>query len=351
MNQETQELTVQPDQLREFCSTLYQKAGLSSEHAMVMAELQVETDLRGVYSHGTRALPGYIRSILDGDVNPAPQFTVDRDGPSFAVIEGDNALGHPPSAFAMHMAIDKAKKTGVAAVGVRNAGHFGAAACYGMMAVREKMIGFATTSTAARTVVAPGGATPVAGNTAMCYALPAGEERPIVLDMACGISAWNKIRTMHMYGVPIPLDWMLTADGKPTGDPDEGRMLAPAAGPKGYGLAMIMGVLAGPLVSGLMGCHRAGGPSEHFFMALNISSFTDFDEYSTELDRGIRTVKDSKTVEGVDEVYLPGEIEWRNYETWIENGLPLHHDHLEGLAAIAEKLGVETFWERENSGP
>ncbi|MDE0502760.1 MAG: Ldh family oxidoreductase, partial [Candidatus Poribacteria bacterium] len=216
-------MSVEPDQLREFCNTLYQKAGLSSEHATVMAELQVETDLRGVYSHGTRALPGYIQSILDEDVNPAPQFTVVREGPSFGIIEGDNALGHPPSAFAMEMAIKKAKKTGVAAVGVHNAGHFGAAACYGMMAVREKMIGFATTSTAARTVVAPGGATPVAGNTAMCYALPAGEERPIVLDMACGISAWNKIRTMHMYGIPIPTDWMLTADGKPTGDPDEGR--------------------------------------------------------------------------------------------------------------------------------
>ena len=344
MDEETQELTIQSDQLCEFCNTLYQKAGLSLEHAKVMAELQVETDLRGVYSHGTRALPGYIQSILDGNVNPTPQFAVVQEGPSFGVIEGDNALGHPSSVLAMEMAIEKARGTGIAAVGVRNAGHFGAAACYGMMAVREKMIGFATTSTAARTVVAPGGATPVAGNTAMCYALPAGEERPIVLDMACGISAWNKIRTMHMYGTPIPSNWMLTADGKPTGDPNEGRMLAPAAGPKGYGLALIMGILAGPLVGGLMGCHRTGGPSEHFFIALNVSSFTDFDEYVAELDRGIRTVKASKTVEGVDQVYLPGEIEWRNYEKWVVNGLPLHNDHLQGLAAIAEKLGVETFW-------
>lgn len=145
---------------------------------------------------------------------------------------------------------------------------------------------------------------------------------------------------MHMYGIPIPADWMLTADGKPTTIPDEGRMLALAAGPKGYGLALIMGTLAEPLVGGIMGCHREDGASEHFFMVLNISNFTDFDEFAAELDRGIRTVKASKTVEGVDEVYLPGEIGWRNYEMWIENGLPLHHDYLQGLEAIAEKLRV-----------
>ena len=108
-----------------------------------------------------------------------------------------------------------------------------------------------------------------------------------------------------------------------------------------------MSILAESLVGELMGCHRTGGPSEHFIMALNVSSFTDideYDEYTAELDRGIPTMKASKTIEGVDEVFLPGEIEWRNYEKWVENGLPLHNDHLQGLAATAERLGVETFW-------
>ena len=342
MSQETQELTIQPDELREFSETLYRKAGVPPEHARVMANLQVETDLRGVYSHGTRALPRYVQGILDGSINPTPRFEVVQEGPSFAVIDGDSALGHLPSA--MEMAVEKAKSMGIAAVGVRNAGHFGAAACYGMMAVRERMIGFATTSTSMRSVVAPGGATTVVGNVAMCYALPAGVERPIVLDMACGISAWTRIETMHMYGIPIPMDWMLTEDGKPTNDYDKGEMLKPAAGPKGYGLAMALTTIAGPLIGGLMGCHKESGISEHFFMALNVSSFTDYAEYTEEVNRGIRTVKASKTVEGVDEVYLPGEIEWRKYETSIENGLPLHRDHLIVLAEIAEKLGVETFW-------
>jgi len=119
----------------------------------------------------------------------------------------------------------------------------------------------------------------------------------------------------------------------------------PAAGPKGYGLALIMGILAGPLVGGFMACNEPDEPSKHFFIAINVSSFTDFEEYAAEVDRGIRTVHASKTVEGVDRVYLPGEIEWRNREAWIESGIPLHVDHLRSLANIATELGVEIFWE------
>ena len=344
MNEKSHEVTIQPDELHEFSETLYRKVGVPPEHAKLMADLQVETDLRGVYSHGTRAQPRYIQSILDGDINPAPKFEVVREGPGYAVIDGDSALGHLPSAMAMEMAIEKAKSMGVAAVGVCNAGHYGAAACYGMMAVREKMISFSTTSTSMRSVAAPGGATPVVGNVALCYALPAGEERPIVLDMACGISAWTRIETMQMYGIPIPMDWMLTEDGKPTNDYNKGEVLKPAAGPKGYGLAMALTTIAGPLVGGLMGCHKDSGATEHFFIALNVACFTDYGEYVAEVDKGIRTVKASRTVEGVDEVFLPGEIEWRNYETAIQNGLPLHQDHLKVLEEIAEKLGVATFW-------
>ena len=120
------------------------------------------------------------------------------------LFDGDNGLGHVASVVAMRAAIDKATSTGIAAAAVRNAGHFGAAACFTMMAVEEKMIGFATTNTGGASVVAPGGAERVVGNNPLSYALPAGEELPIVLDMACGASAWGKILTMNMYGQPVP---------------------------------------------------------------------------------------------------------------------------------------------------
>ena len=346
MNQTEQEITVQADQLREFAFTLYKKAGISQEHAKIMTDLQVETDLRGVHSHGTRMMPWYIGSILKGDMNPTPEIKVVQEGAGFVVIDGDNGLGHPACVLAMKTAIEKAKSTGIAAAGVRNAGHFGAAACYSMMAVNENLIGFSTTNTGGASVVAPGGAQSVVANNAMSYALPAGNERPIVLDMACGASSWGKVKTLSMYGKPIPPDWLLTADGEPTTDPAEGRLLQPAAGPRGYGLALTMGTFAGPLIGGLLACHKGGGePSEHFFIAINVASFTDYDAYVAEMEKGVQTIHASRTAKGVDQVYLPGEIEWRNKEKWIKSGIPLHVGHLKDLASIAEKLGVEVFWD------
>lgn len=347
-----QDITIQSDQLQKFAEELYQKAGVGTEHAKLMADLQVETDLRNVHSHGTRMLPGYIRSILKGEINPAPQIHVAQEGPAFAVIDGDNGLGHPASVLAMKMAIEKAKSVGVAATGVRNAGHFGAAACYSMMAADTNMIGFSTTNTGRATVVAPGGITPVTANNALSYALPTGNEQPIVLDMACGASSWGKISTLKMYGEPIPENWLLNTEGQPTVDPNQGPLLMPAAGPRGYGLALTMGILAGPLVGGLMACNKNHGePSEHFFWVINVASFTDFEEYIAEIDRGIKAIQASKTRGNADQVYLPGELEWRKREAWVANGIPLHVDHLKGLAGIAEELGVDIFWKWEtNSG-
>ena len=114
----------------------------------------------------------------------------------------------------MRAAIEKAQATGIAAAGVVNAGHFGAAACFTMMAAEERMIGFATTNTGGPSVTAPGGAARVVGNNPLSYALPAGEEYPIVLDMACGVAAWGKILTMNMYGQPVPPEWFLGGGGE-----------------------------------------------------------------------------------------------------------------------------------------
>lgn len=339
-----QDIIIQSDQLHTFTRTLYEKAGIAQADAQLMADLQVETDLRGVHSHGTRMAPWYIREILDGTMKAKPDVRVVQEAPGTAVIDGDGGLGHPPSAMAMQMAIEKAKSTGIGAAGARNAGHFGAAACYSMMAVEADMLGFSTTNTGGATVAAPGGAQGVVANNAMSYALPTGDERPIVLDMACGSSAWGKVRTLAMYGKPIPEGWLLTADGKPTVDASEGRILTPAGGPRGYGLAMVMGTLAGPLVGGLLACHKQDNPSEHFFIAINIASFTDYDEYLAEMEQGVRTIHASRAAEG-NQVYLPGEIEWRNREQWIQSGIPLHVDHLSGLEGVANELGVEIFWE------
>ena len=93
-----------------------------------------------------------------------------------------------------------------------------------------------------------------------------------------------------------------------------------------------------------MAINKRADPSEHFFLAIDISSFTDYDEFILEVEKSVRTIQAAKTAEGVDQVFLPGEIEWRNREKWIDDGIPLHADHLQGLADIAKELGVEPFW-------
>lgn len=342
MNEESQEIVVRADALREFVSTIYQKVDVPKEDADLVANLAVETDLRGVYSHGTRALPRYVNGIRGGNIKAQPNMQMVREGPSFVLLDGDKGLGYVAAAKAMNLAISKAKVTGIAAAGVRNSEHFGAAACYSMMALEHGMIGFATSNTGPATISAPGGITPVNANNPMSYAIPAGEEPPIVLDMASAIAAWGRVATMSLYGQKIPDGWLLTADGKPTNDPKTGKIMLPAAGPKGYGLAIVMGALAGPLVGGITACFKKNGePSEHFFYALNVASFVPLEEFTQGMDKTIRTIHASKTAEGVERVYLPGEIEWLNRQKFLKDGLPLHRGHLQELVNLGRELGVE----------
>jgi len=346
VNKDSQEIIVRADALRKFVSTIYQKVGVSKEDADLVANLQVETDLRGVYSHGTRALPRYVHGIRAGNIKAQPSVPIIREGPSFVLLDGGRGLGYVAGAKAMNLAISKAKVTGIAVAGVRNSEHFGAAACYSMMALEEDMIGFATSNTGPATIVAPGGITPVTANNPMSYAIPTKDEPSIVLDMACAISAWGRIATMSIYGQEIPDGWLLTEDGKPTNEPGKGKIMLPAAGPKGYGLATVVGTLAGPLVGGLTACFKKNGePSEHFFYALNVSSFVPLEEFTQIMDKTIRTIRASKTAEGVERVYLPGEIEWLNRQKFLQDGLPLHKQHLQELANLGRELKVEVFWE------
>jgi LDH2 family malate/lactate/ureidoglycolate dehydrogenase len=346
MNQDIQEMVIQADALRDFASALYQQVGVAKEDADAVANMEVETDLRGVHSHGTRAMPRYVHGIRSGNLKARPDIQVIKEGPSFALLDGDRGLGYMAGMKAMNLAISKAKNTGIAAVGVRNSEHFGAAACYSMMALEHGMIGFATTNTGGTSIVAPGGITPVVANNPMSYAIPTKDEPPIVLDMACGISAWGRIGTMSLYGQKIPDGWLLTREGQPTNDPKVGRIMLPAAGPKGYGLAVVMGALAGPLVGGLTACLKKGDElSEHFFYALNIGSFTPLDEFTATMDETIRIIRASKTAEGVERVYLPGEIEWLNHQKFRREGIPLHKNHLDSLAHLARELEVKVFWE------
>ena len=342
------ETLVSADALRIFSSELFQKGGVPASDADLAAETLVASDLRGVHSHGTRAQPGYLQRLRTGAAKPRPDIRVIGEGPAYALVEGDDGLGQVVAHRAMSIAIDKARQSGMAAVSARNSNHYGAAAYYAMMAAQEGMIGFATTNGPGVNMAPFGGAAPVVGNSPLAYAIPAGEEPPVVLDMATGWAAAGKIGVARMRGEKIPIGWGMTKDGEDTDDPAQAAIVLPM-GPKGYGLGIVMDILSGPLSGGLASCHKPGHPRPdqgHFFWALNIAHFTPLDAFRAEIDRQVRTVRATKPRKGVDRVYLPGEIEWLHHQERLKTGIPLHHIHLSELEQAAAELGVEAFWKK-----
>ena len=340
-----QEVLIDHEELHAHVKAVYRSVKVSEEHAQLMADLQVETDVRGVHSHGTRAAPGYVKRMLGGHTNPVPEITVTKEGPAFAIVDNDRGMGHLGGSLAMEMAIEKAKVTGVAIGTVVQSRHFGAAFNYAMMAAKNDMIGIAISSSSPG--LAPwGGAERMLGNNPVAYAVPAGKERPLVLDMASGVSAWGRIGTMRLYGKQLTNDWVLDKDGKPTTDPNEAGILLPFGGVKGSGLAIMNDILASVLPCGIATPHRWGDDfsgqqqGSHFFQAIDIKQFQDLDGFKAEIDQLWKTVREARPREGHDRVYLPGEIEWLKKEAWIESGIPMHEGHVKNLNDIAEEMDI-----------
>lgn len=338
------------EELRCFCAELMKAVGVPAADAELTATVQVEADLRGVYSHGSRAVPRYVRSIQHGSTNTQPQITATREGPAYALLDGDHGLGQVVAVRAMELAVQKARTAAIAAVGVQRSSHFGAAAFYSVMAAEAGMVGFSTSTGGGSNHAAYGGTTPILGNHPISYAIPAGQERPIVLDMATGASAHGKIALARMAGELLPPGCFMTREGLDTRDPELAAIALPSGGPKGYGLALAMDILAGVMLGDVASCHRnrrePDTPIEsgHMFMAMNIESFRPLEEFEAEVDRQIGTIRASRTRPGFERVYLPGELEWLKKEEQLEKGVSLPVEVLSELEVMGEELGVKTCW-------
>ena len=355
MNRHEQEAIVNASELQTVCSQLYQKVGVAQSDADTIAEMQVLMDLRGVHSHATRGVTGYVRGVISGNINPNPQLQRLEDNAASVLLDGDSGLGHLVAIHAMNIAIEKAKSTSIGVAIVRNSNHFGAASSHAMRALPHDMVGFATTNGLGVNVAVFGAKSVSIGNNAFSYAIPAGEEPPLVLDMACGAAAAGRIGTARLYEEKIPLGWALDADGNETEDPSKVAAILPAAGPKGSALAIVMDVLCGPLSGGLMGINKRFQPgdappekrvSAHFFLAIDIGSFTPVVEFKAEIDRQIRMTRQATPRSGFTRVTLPGEIEWELTQERLANGIPLHKEPLREIEKLADELGVEIPWDR-----
>src|SRR3954470_7418821 len=228
------------------------KAGLPAADAAKVAELMAEADLTGADAHGVFRLPQYVRRLRKGGVNPRPNIQVTKTAPATALVDGDNGMGHLVMARAAETAIELARDVGIAWVGARRSNHAGAAGVYAALPLVHGMIGIYSVVASANHMAMWGGAETLLGTNPLAVAIPAGEEAPVVLDIATTVVSYGTVKNYRLQGKQMPEGWMVSReDGGPLTDParSEHGLLLPIGGYKGSGLALMLGLLAGPLNS------------------------------------------------------------------------------------------------------
>jgi ureidoglycolate dehydrogenase (NAD+) len=347
----SQEIVVQSDQLVDLMVRMLTAKGMFAAEARIGAARLIEADLRGIHSHGSRSIWRYLQAMDSGEIDPRAHVTTVRETAAMAVLDGGKGLGHVAATRGMQLAIQKAREAGTGTVAVRRGQHYGAASVYALMAAEAGMIGFSTTSTGSATVAAYGSCQPATANNALAWGAPTRSGAPFVLDMACGVSSWGKVESLRMYGRRLPPAWALDADGDPTEDPALAKTLFPSAGARGYGLAFLSSVLAGPLCGGRMPLHKSRSMlvdgSEHFFYAIDVQQFVEPDRFYDEMEATTAEIRRLVPAEGFDKVRLPGELEWERAQRWKREGIPLHSDHVRKLEELAAGMKLPVLWQQK----
>ena len=343
--------TVDFDDLLRFARQCLVSVGVNSVDADEAARALVTTDAMGVFTHGTKLLAGYLRKLQGGGYVAAGKPCIEREGPAWAIVDGQSALGQVGSLFAVRVAIEKARKVGVAYVGLRNAGHIGAAGYYASVAAREGLIGMVTGNDIP-SVAAPGSRAAVLGSNPLAYAIPVTNHDPILLDIATAAVAGGKVYAAVQRGEAIPETWLIGPDGQPTTDGSlypQHTTLAPMAGHKGYGFGLWCEVLSALLPGGNMTWQvgswifdEPSRPSWHnaSFIAIDVAAMSLQDEFDRRLRELIDEIHGAPTAAGVDRVLLPGEREWNCLRQTQMHGISLPADVLEKLQEAADLTGV-----------
>jgi len=342
---------VNHEKLTRFVSRSFEKLGVTSGDAEIAAKVLVAADLRGVDTHGViRFSPQawYVKWLTEGSMTARPNIRVISESSSTALIDGDRGMGMVIGHRAMELAIRKAKESGIGMVAVRNSRHYGMSAYYAMLALPHDMVGIAMTN-ASRQVVPTFGREARFGTNPMCYAVPADQELPFVLDMATTTAAAGKLELAARQGKSIPAGWALNEQAEATLDPrmaQKARRLLPLGGSreggshKGYGLAILVEILCGVLTGTMTALNTDQDPRGHFFGAIRVDTFRPLAEFKRDMDRLIRELKSTPPIEGQEGVYVAGEIEFETAEGRAERGIPLLPSVLKGLREVSEHVGV-----------
>lgn len=300
----------------------------------------------GIPTHGIGRLPLYVRKIKAGHFNPNDDVKTVLDSDAVAVLDANGSFGQVAAKHAIDLALEKAEKYGVAAVGVRNSNNFGTAGYYGDYAARHGMAAFVFAN-AAPAIAPTGGNKTIFGTNPICYAFPGNDtNNPIVLDMATTVVARGKVRLAAKNGEKIPLDWAIGPDGKPTDDPNEALKgsLLPIAGYKGYGLSLFVDVLAGMLTGSAFAGEvkplsnmNADSNNGHLFVVIDTKRFINCEELNRRIDLFCESVR-SCGEEGA--VMLPGEPGYRKMAEQTD-AVIISEKQLEEINEIAASTGAK----------
>lgn len=339
-------------ELRAFVLAVLEKCGLSRADAETTADVLVTTDTWGVFTHGTKGLATYTRRLRGGGLKPRGRPRVEAESPAWARVDGDCAIGMVTGVFAMELAMRKAAKAGIAIVTVRHSCHFGAAGYYASLAPARGQIGLAVCNAEPR-VGAPGSRAMVLGSNPIGFAAPSASEGPMVLDIATAAVAGGKVAAMAAAGKAVPPDWLVDDNGQPVTDPQRylagQAFLAPMSGHKGYGLGLMVEVLAGAL-SGA-GMRAAVGMADwdppeketdygHTFISIAPSVILGSDQFPHRMDDLLGGIKRLPATAEARSVKIPGQIEAEKRARALREGMTLPPDLVQALRKTAEENGV-----------
>ncbi len=354
------------DTMERFMAKAFVAAGVPAEDAAICAEVLIAADKLGIESHGINRLKAiYLDRIKAGTQEPITRMEIVREGPTTAVIDGHNGMGHVIGKKSMQMAIDKAREYGMGMVAARNSTHYGIAGFYTLMAVRNGMIGIAGTN--ARPSIAPTfGVENMLGTNPLTFSLPTDEDFPFFLDCATSVSQRGKVEVYAREGKKIPDGWVINQDGRSANDAESilkdlvngSNALVPlggigeeTAGYKGYGYATVVEILSAALQGGsflkMLTGIKDGRPSPiplgHFFIAIDISAFIELDEFKKTAGQILRELRASRKMPGAERIFTPGEKEHLLWVGRQSKGVPLGESLRAEVKAIMKEYNLTGF--------
>ena len=351
--------------LKEFAKEIFMRVGMSLEDAEIEAAVLIWANLRGVDSHGVLRIPWYVENVDMGVMNPKPNIQIVKETPTTLMIEADRAFGPVVTIFTANLVMQKAEKVGIGWALIRNLTHQGALGYYSEMMAKKDMAGIVFVCDSPS--MAPYGAR-VSGvhNSPITICVPAKRHHPLNLDMATSVVAFGKLWLAVDKVVPIPEGWALDKNGNPTTDPKQAATLLPFGGPKGSGLALMFECLSSvmadnPLLEPALLSKEVKPRSQgdklevigerlsyvprhiqnSVVAAIDISTFTDVEDYKEHIDNLIDGIKALPKAEGFSEIFVPGEPEGRTFDERSRNGIPLPEGTVQKLRDVAQRFGIE----------